>query len=253
MKTLSTPEILAAVEDRLGDWRKLAQPLVARYRTPDLAGAAAFAGAVAEAARAMEGAGATAAASGAEAVGPARSTRATGPGEPTRQQAGLRLGSTFVDISLYALDGETGRRLITERTLELAWAISELAQRHGLLAAPHEVAQLEFGLDTADAAAVSPFWAALLTGDPGHIVDQDVLDPTHRVPNVWFQPTEPHTPPRQRWHPDLWLAPEVAQERIAAAVAAGGTVVDESCAPSFIVLADPDGNKVCVCTAQGRE
>ena len=46
--------------------------------------------------------------------------------------------------------------------------------------------------------------------------------------------------------------PEVADARIAAAVAAGGTVVDDSEAPSFTVLADPDGNKVCVCTSLER-
>ena len=36
------------------------------------------------------------------------------------------------------------------------------------------------------------------------------------------------------------------QERIDAAVAAGGKVVDE--APTFVVLADSEGNKVCICS-----
>ena len=36
-------------------------------------------------------------------------------------------------------------------------------------------------------------------------------------------------------------------------MAAGGTVVDDSAAPSFTVLADPEGNKVCICTALDRE
>jgi 4a-hydroxytetrahydrobiopterin dehydratase len=39
---------------------------------------------------------------------------------------------------------------------------------------------------------------------------------------------------------------EVAEQRIDAAVAAGGTVVDE--APTFVVLADPEGNKICICS-----
>ena len=43
------------------------------------------------------------------------------------------------------------------------------------------------------------------------------------------------------------MAPEVAGERIAAALAAGGTVVDESNAPSLTVIADQDGNKAIVC------
>ena len=69
---------------------------------------------------------------------------------------------------------------------------------------------------------------------------------------MWFQETGEHEVPRQRWHPDVWVAPEVAEARIAAAVAGGGTVVDDSEAPSFTVLADPDGNKVCVCTFLDR-
>jgi 4a-hydroxytetrahydrobiopterin dehydratase len=117
---------------------------------------------------------------------------------------------------------------------------------------PGEVVQLELALDTADHTVVAPFWSALLTGEPGHVVGDTVLDPTNRVPSLWFQRTDAHEVPRQRWHFDVWLAPEVADERIAAAVAAGGTVVDDAGAPSFTVLADPDGNKVCVCTALTR-
>jgi len=72
------------------------------------------------------------------------------------------------------------------------------------------------------------------------------------VPLLWFQHTDAHETPRQRFHVDLWVAPEVAEERIAAAVAAGGQVVDDEKAPSFVVLADPEGNKVCVCTSLSR-
>ena len=50
----------------------------------------------------------------------------------------------------------------------------------------------------------------------------------------------------------MWVPPEVADERIASAVAAGGTVVDDSEAPSFTVLADAEGNRVCVCTVLDR-
>jgi len=58
--------------------------------------------------------------------------------------------------------------------------------------------------------------------------------------------------PRQRWHFNLWLAPEIAERRIKATSAIGGSVVDDSEALSFAVLADPDGNKVCVCTCLER-
>ena len=58
--------------------------------------------------------------------------------------------------------------------------------------------------------------------------------------------------PRQRWHPDVWIDPAQVQSRIAAAVAAGGTLVSDAEAPSFWVLADPQGNRVCLCTWQQR-
>ena len=38
-----------------------------------------------------------------------------------------------------------------------------------------------------------------------------------------------------------------------AAVAAGGTLVSDAAAPAFWVLADPQGNKACLTTWQGRD
>ncbi len=113
--------------------------------------------------------------------------------------------------------------------------------------------QLEIALDTGNEERVAPFWSVLLTGSPDNRIFDSVIDPANQVPSLWFQATGDHDAPRQRWHFDLWVAAEVAQERIAAAVAIGGRVVDDSQAPSFTVLADPDGNKVCVCTCLDRE
>ncbi|WP_037912364.1 VOC family protein [Actinacidiphila yeochonensis] len=224
MDVLSTPKVLAAIAEGLGDWRRLGLPLAARYRSADAAARAAFAAAVM----------ATGAAAG-------------------HEVAEVRAGRGFVDVALFSVDEATGAVGVTAADLGLARAVTGLAREHGMAAAPGEVTQLELALDTADEAAVAPFWSALLTGDPGNVVRGSVLDPTGRVPSVWFQSTTAGDTPRQRWHIDLWLAPEVAEERIAAALAAGGTVVDASEAPSFTVLADPEGNKACVCTALTRE
>lgn len=79
-----------------------------------------------------------------------------------------------------------------------------------------------------------------------------VVDPSNRVPLLWFQNTEQHDVPKQRLHVDLWVGADQGEARITAAVAAGGTVVDDSQAPSFTVLADADGNRVCVCTIADR-
>jgi 4a-hydroxytetrahydrobiopterin dehydratase len=79
-----------------------------------------------------------------------------------------------------------------------------------------------------------------------------VADGAGALPSLWFQRTDPHETPRQRFHLDIWVPHDVAEARIAAALEAGGTLVSDSEAPSFTVLADADGNKVCVCCWLGR-
>ncbi|WP_392543456.1 VOC family protein [Oryzobacter telluris] len=219
MEALKYSDVLAA---GLPDWRVLAQAIHARYRVADTRAGAAFALAAADAA-----------------------------GERA-DHLELTVGPTAVDLRC-ATRFEKGL-WITADDLEVARAVSAVAREHGLEAEPHLVVQLELGLDTWSVPAQSRFWAALLTGDPDHHhAEGDVVDLLPGLPQVWFQRTDAHETPRQRWHLDLWLDPEVAPGRIEAAVAAGGTVVDADEAPSFVVVADPEGNRVCVCTALDRE
>jgi 4a-hydroxytetrahydrobiopterin dehydratase len=217
MDKLSTQEILDA---KLDDWRKLAQALHARYRVADFRAAAAFALAVAEAA---------------EAAG---------------HLPDIKMTQDVVDVSLCTREDGLW---VTEKDIGMARTISEIARQQGVTPEPSGVTQIELALDTPDDARVAPFWSALLTGSPDNSIYDSVFDPTGRVPSLWFQGTGEHETPRQRWHFDLWLDPAVAQERIAGAVAAGGSVVYDDEAPSFTVLADPDGNRVCVCTYLDRE
>lgn len=42
-------------------------------------------------------------------------------------------------------------------------------------------------------------------------------------------------------------------ERVAAALRAGGTLLSDRAARAFWVLADAEGNEVCICTWQDRE
>lgn len=159
------------------------------------------------------------------------------------------VGRGYVDVRLHT---EQDGRWVTAETVAEARRVSELAHERGLTPAPGEVTQLELALDTARAAEIGPFWAALLTGSADNTIHGEVFDPTGRVPVVWFQESEPRDPAPQRWHYDLWLAPEVATTRIEAAVAAGGTIEYADEAPAFTVLADPDGNRVCICTSLDR-
>jgi len=218
MEKLTTQDIIDAA---LADWRKLAQRLHARFRAGDPGVGAAL---VSDAVRAA----------GEASLG---------------DHLEATLTPTHVDLRVAThRDGIW----VTPDDVALARLLSDVARRHEVTSVPAEVTQVELALDTADDGRLGPFWAAVLTGDPDGVVADTVFDPTGQLPSMWFQGTEPHEVPRQRWHLDLWVAPEVADARIAAAVGAGGTVVDDSEAPSFTVLADPDGNKVCVCTFLDR-
>ena len=215
MEKITSKQILDA---RLEDWRKLAQALHARFLTVDFVTGLEFVTAVVEAA------------------------------EAANHHPDVTLTYRFVDMKLISHDASQ----LTQRDIDLARRISEIAREQGIAADPTAVAELELALDTADLAAVGPFWSALLTGSPASLRGDDVVDPSGRVPLLWFQHTDAHETPRQRFHIDLWVPPDVAEERIAAAVAAGGRVVDDENAPSFVVLADPEGNKACVCTCLDR-
>ncbi|HQU25827.1 MAG TPA: 4a-hydroxytetrahydrobiopterin dehydratase [Acidimicrobiales bacterium] len=203
----------------LKDWRKLAQALQARYSIPNYDVAAAFVTAVAQVA------------------------------EADGHHPDMRMTYGIIDISLCTHEDGLW---VTQKDIDMAKRISDIAREIGLESRPGEVAQLEIALDTADEGRAGPFWSVLLTGSSDNKIYDYVFDPTGRVPGLSFQDTDAHENPRQRWHFDLWLAPEVAEERIAAAVETGGSVVDDSRAPSFTVLADPEGNRVCICTETGR-
>ena len=142
---------------------------------------------------------------------------------------------------------------VTRRDLDLARRISALADDLGIDADPAAVEVVELALDTPDHAEVKPFWRAVLGYEDHPLHDREVRDLQGIGPALWFQGTDPHDEPRQRFHLAVRVPPEVAGPRIEAALAAGGTLVTDEHAPAFTVLADPQGNKVCVTTGLGRD
>ena len=136
---------------------------------------------------------------------------------------------------------------ITRRDVALAREISDLAADAGVTAAPSDVSVLELALDTPDFRAIKPFWLAVLGYQANPESDDEVRNDDADLPTIWFQ-TSGSDEPRQRFHLDIRVPAEVAQQRIDAAIAAGGRLIDDEAAPNFVVLADADGNKVCVCT-----
>jgi 4a-hydroxytetrahydrobiopterin dehydratase len=216
-------------EANLTDWRKLGQGLHARYVVGDFGTGARFVAAVGEA------------------------------GDALGHHPRVSIGNGYVDFKLISddaiyRDGEGTEHVVewvTQQDVDLARRITEIAADQKVDADPASVTVIELGLDTAHAATIAPVWAALLTGSTeAHgrgCIGDDVRDAMGRVPILWFGDTDEHETPRQRFHIEVYVAPEVAEQRIAAALAAGGTVVDDSNTPSSTVIADQDGNKACIC------
>lgn len=216
-------------EANLSDWRKLAQGLHARYVIDDFGTGARFVAAVGEA------------------------------GDTLRHHPSVSIGHGYVDLKLSSDDAiyrddegtEHVVEWVTQQDIDLARRITEIAADHELDADPASVSVIELGLDTARSATIAPVWAALLTGNAeaqGRGTPSDeIRDATGRVPNLWFGDADEHETPRQRFHIEVYVAPEVVEQRIAATLAAGGAVVDDSNAPSLTVIADQDGNKGTVC------
>jgi 4a-hydroxytetrahydrobiopterin dehydratase len=215
MRTLDGHGVAAA---RLDDWRLLFAALHARFRTGSFAKGLAFVDRI-----------------GAEA-------------EKADHHPDIDLRYGFVQIRLSSHDAGG----VTERDVRLARIISEIADGMGLTPEVGKLQVPELALDTADVAAVKPFWRAVLAYVDTDL-DDELVDPDGRLPTLWFQDTEPHEPPRQRFHIDVRVPPEHAEHRIAAALEAGGTMVSDARAPRFWVLADPEGNKACITTWLGRD
>lgn len=138
---------------------------------------------------------------------------------------------------------------LTTRDTDLAMKISALAAGAGAAADPGAAQALEVAIDTMDADRIRPFWAAVL----GYVSAGDQLvDPARQGPVVWFQEMTEPRPDRNRIHLDVSVPHDTADERIEAALAAGGRMVSDARARAFWVLADADGNEVCVCTWEDR-
>ena len=143
-------------------------------------------------------------------------------------------------------------RAVTQWDVELAHRVLEAARSVGaeVLPPPERV---EIALDCADADAVRPFWTAGLgyVEQPTRDGGIELHDRAGRGPVLWFQRMDPleeraEGSGRGRFHLDVHVPADEAASRVRACLDAGGTLVTDEHAPAWWVLADPEGNELCV-------
>ncbi|HJQ00802.1 MAG TPA: VOC family protein [Jatrophihabitans sp.] len=156
----------------------------------------------------------------------------------------LQYRNVLVRLSSHDVHG------LSERDVELARRISAAARELGVAADPSSLQWINLTIDALVGAEVQPFWRALL----GYREDgpEDLIDPHGRGPDLWFQQLDATHSHRNRMHLDVAVPHDHAQARVDAAIAAGGRLVSDQRAPSWWVLADPEGNEACVATWMNR-
>lgn len=191
------------------DWRVLFSGAHAFFRVASFAGAARFVAAIADVA---------------EAVGHFPDVDVRPEGVTVRTASG-EYGA------LSPLDGELARRVSAE------------ARKLGLEPDPSQVQVVAIAVAQDADTDVAPFWAAAL-GYRHLGPNEDVVDRHRRNPHVSFQRLKPPKPGRGRTHIDVSVPAAQAEARVAAAIEAGGRLVDETHAPDWWTLASPDNHKV---------
>jgi hypothetical protein len=137
----------------------------------------------------------------------------------------------------------------------LAGNIQAAARELGATADPGLPRFAQLFLDAADVAAVRAFWVAAL----GYTHDRragvsDIYDPRRLNPVLGFQELDASETERRRQRNriqfELAVPSDVAQARLATAVAAGGRLLDES--EDRWRVADPEGNEMVIVSGPAR-
>lgn len=130
------------------------------------------------------------------------------------------------------------------RHVEVARAVSAIARTYGASPDRGAVQEVQLAIAAKPDAVDVGFWRAVLGYAPK--ADDNAVDPLGHGSTVWMQELDSAKPLRHAMHVDVSLACEHAEQRLAAALAAGGRIVDDSEAPRWWTLADRAGNRVCI-------
>lgn len=109
--------------------------------------------------------------------------------------------------------------------------------------------RIELCVDCADESALLPWWTAALGWDvvdgPNGDGSSELVGPAGM--RVWFQRVPERKTAKNRLHLDVYVpAGEVPALQTRLVDELGGRVVDAT-NERFVVLADPEGNELCLC------
>lgn len=159
----------------------------------------------------------------------------------------IQLGSAF---RLTVSDGGVAVRLsrdiwqIKAEHIELARAISAIAQQHCAQPDRRAVQEVQLAIAAKQDMIDIGFWRAVLGYEAA--AEDNAVDPLGHGSTVWMQEIDASKALRHAMHIDISLPIEHIQDRLSAAIAAGGHIVDDSHAPSHWTLSDRAGNRVCI-------
>ena len=133
---------------------------------------------------------------------------------------------------------------LEEWHIDLARAVSATALAHGAVADRTGVHEVQLAIAAKPDALDVGFWRAVLGYAP--LADDNAIDPLGHGSTVWMQELDAEKPLRHAMHVDVSVAHEHAEAHVAAALDAGGRIVDDADAPAGWILADRAGNRVCI-------
>ena len=159
---------------------------------------------------------------------------------------GLEGSGVLMTISDTGLTVRLSRDLwqLEAQHIEQARAVSSVARAHGVVADRAAVQEVQFAIAAKPKAMDVNFWRAVLGYSP--MAPDNAVDPLGHGSTVWMQELNDAKPLRHAMHIDVSVAREHVEARLAAALAAGGRIIDDSEAPRSWILSDRSGNRVCI-------
>ncbi len=133
---------------------------------------------------------------------------------------------------------------VDDRHVACARELSAIAHTYGARPDRTAVQEIQLAIAAQPDAVDLGFWSAVL----GYTTtaDDNAVDPLGHGSTVWMQELDAAKSLRHAMHVDVSVARDHVEQRLEAALAAGGRIVDDSEAPRWWTLADRAGNRVCI-------